>query len=154
MFPYINTPCFSDSKVYNYTDSSQLGPLLYYSEFQPVISQYRKIQSCCFFNILYIFIPHPSENEKKQKQDRSEDRVNREITSITISYIFFLLLSHSLLMETVSPYIDMKIMEEVINLISSCYSHRLVQDTCIVFCLQNPLISFFLDIKSLLFYIF
>lgn len=107
-----------------------------------------------FFNILCNFIPHPSENEKKQKQDRSEDRVNREITSITISYIFFLFLSQSLLMETVSPYIDMKIMEEVINLISSCYSHRLVQEACIVFCLQNPLISFFLDIKSLLFYIF
>lgn len=79
---------------------------------------------------LHVVIPHPSKKKKKKEQDRSEDKVSRKFTSVNASYVFFFLfLSSSLLMVVVSPHINLKNLEEVINHISShCYSHRLVQE--------------------------
>lgn len=67
-------------------------------------------------SMYYIFLFHIH-----QKTKRSEDEVSRETTSVSaVTYFLFLFISPFLLMGIVSPLINLKNLDEVINLISSC----------------------------------
>lgn len=102
----------------------------------------------------YIFLFHSHQKSKiKQKQGRSEDKVSREITSMSCTCIFFSFY-FSFSCGIVPPYINTKNLKEVAYLISLLLQSQACSGACIVFCLQSSLFAFFLDIKSLLFYIF